>query len=70
MIDGPEGRVLRKEAPIREGVPIIQGKYRNHKDDFKLLRRITVNKKTFERYLGKLVGAALSIYVEIPYKSN
>ncbi|MES2200106.1 MAG: hypothetical protein V4489_08075 [Chlamydiota bacterium] len=56
LFDGPRGQILWKEASIREGVPIVQGENRIHKDDFKFLRPITVNKKTFERYLGELVG--------------
>ncbi|MES2199465.1 MAG: hypothetical protein V4489_04790 [Chlamydiota bacterium] len=56
VIDSPEGQVLWKEASIKEGVPIVQGKNRNHKNDLKILRPITISSKVIGEYLGDVVG--------------
>ncbi|MES2199115.1 MAG: F-box protein, partial [Chlamydiota bacterium] len=56
LIDSPQAQVFWKEASIREGVPMVQGENRDHKDDFRFLRSITISKKVIGKYLGEVVG--------------
>jgi hypothetical protein len=56
FIDGPNGQFLWKNASLREGVPVVEGKDRNYKEEFKFLRPITIGGKTIARYLGEIVG--------------
>ncbi|MES2200223.1 MAG: hypothetical protein V4489_08660 [Chlamydiota bacterium] len=56
VIDGPEGRVLWRRVSIGEGVPIVQGESRDHKDDFRFLLPITISSRIIGKYLGEVVG--------------
>lgn len=56
FIDTANGQFLWKNASIREGVPVVEGKDRNYKDEFKFLRPITIGGRTIARYLGEIVG--------------
>jgi hypothetical protein len=55
-IDGPLWQALWKQASINEGVPVVEGRNRNYKDDFLFLQPITISGKVIGRYLGEVVG--------------
>lgn len=56
FIDSADGQFLWKNASIREGVPVVEGKNRDYKDEFRFLRPITIGGRTIARYLGEIVG--------------
>jgi len=56
FIDSSNGQFLWKNLSLREGVPVVEGKDRNYRGEFKFLRPITIGGRTIARYLGEIVG--------------
>ncbi|MES2200224.1 MAG: hypothetical protein V4489_08665 [Chlamydiota bacterium] len=55
-IRGSDGRLFWKSISIREGIPVVQGEYRDHQDDFRFLLPITISGRIIGKYLGKVDG--------------